>query len=66
MNVIKKRRKRVISTKTGIKQIQLTVYFYPDEFAPIQAAADAEGISVSGYVVKAAMEKLAALHSSKK
>jgi uncharacterized protein (DUF1778 family) len=66
MNEIKKRRKRVVSSKTGVKQIQWNVYFYPDEFEPIRDAAEAEGISVGGYIVKAAMEKLAALKSSKK
>lgn len=55
----KKRRKRVDPAKTGSGQVHKTVYFYADEVELIQSAADELGISVSAYVVKAAIEKAA-------
>lgn len=60
MTHIKKRRKRVIPSKTGSGQTHKTVYLYLDEMEMIEAAADREGISVSAYMVKAALEKAAA------
>jgi uncharacterized protein (DUF1778 family) len=54
--VPKKRRQRRDPKKTGSGQISKTVYFYADEHELVKAAADQLGISVSAYVVKAAIE----------
>lgn len=56
---LKKRRKRVDPAKTGSGQIAKSIYFYLDEFELIKGAADDQGISVSAYVTKAAIEKAA-------
>jgi uncharacterized protein (DUF1778 family) len=52
----KKRRKRVDPSKTGTGQIAKTIYFYSDEHELVKSAADAQGISVSAFVTKAAIE----------
>lgn len=56
----KKRRKRVDPAKTGSGQIPKTIYFYADEHELVKAVADAEGISVSAFATRAAIEKAAA------
>lgn len=66
MTPTKKRRKRVDPAKTGTPQIPKTIYFYEDEHAMVQAAADAQGISVSAFATKAAIEKAASFNPSKK
>jgi uncharacterized protein (DUF1778 family) len=64
---IKKRRKRVVPSKSGITQFHKTVYLYPDEMEIVEAAADARGISVSAYMVEAALERaMAFAHSQSK
>jgi uncharacterized protein (DUF1778 family) len=54
--VPKKRRQRRDPAKTGSGQISKTVYFYADEHELIKSAADQLGISVSAYVVRAAID----------
>ena len=66
MAPIKKRRKRVDPAKTGTRQIPKTVYFYEDEHALVKSAADAQGISVSAFTTKAAIEKAASIPPAKK
>ncbi len=55
----KKRRKRVVPAKSGSGQSHKTVYLYHDEMEIIESAANAEGISVSAYMVKAALAQAA-------
>jgi hypothetical protein len=56
-NQIKKRRKRVVPSKSGSQQFHKTVYLYADEMEIIEDQASARGISVSAYMVEAALEK---------